>query len=75
MPNDPLVEKQWYLATVRAYDFWDELPLLPPVRVAVIDSGIDEEHPEFAGKIAEAATFVGGSAGSTRRGTARSSPV
>jgi subtilisin family serine protease len=62
VPTDPLAEKQWHLATDRAYDFWDALPLLPPVRVAVIDSGIDGDHPEFAGKIAEHASFVGGSA-------------
>ena len=36
---------------------------LPAVRVAVIDSGIDADHPDFAGgKIADAKTFVGGSA-------------
>ena len=32
------------------------------MRVAVIDSGIDATHPEFEGKIAEAESFVGGSA-------------
>ena len=31
--------------------------LLPAVRVAVIDSGIDADHPEFAGKIADAKTL------------------
>ncbi len=36
--------------------------MLAPVRVAVIDSGIDATHPEFAGKIVEAESFVGGSA-------------
>ena len=30
--------------------------------MAVIDSGIDATHPEFAGKIADAKSFVGGSA-------------
>ena len=28
----------------------------------MIDSGIDGDHPEFAGKIADAKSFVGGSA-------------
>ena len=32
------------------------------MRVAVIDSGIDATHPEFEGKIADAESFVGGSA-------------
>ena len=60
VPNDPL--KQWHLTVNRAFDFWETAPLLAPVRVAVIDSGIDATHPEFAGKIAEAESFVGGSA-------------
>jgi hypothetical protein len=61
-PNDPL--KQWHLTANRAFDFWDAAPSPPlaPVRVAVIDSGIDATHPEFSGKIADAKSFVGGSA-------------
>ena len=61
-PNDPLLARQWYATQNRAFDFWPEPPLLPPVRVAVIDSGIDAGHPEFAGKIVAAKSFVGGSA-------------
>jgi subtilisin family serine protease len=60
-PNDPLAPKQWYLAQIHAFDYWpDQSPVLPSVRVAVIDSGIDAEHPEFAGRIALAQSFVGG---------------
>lgn len=62
LPNDPLVARQWYLAQNRAYDAWQELPPLAPVRVAVIDSGIDGTHPELAPRIAAARSFVGGSA-------------
>src|SRR5207245_1264508 len=61
-PNDPFVSRQWYLSADHAFDFWPTLPGLPSVRVAVIDSGIDGTHPEFAGKIAAARSFVGGSA-------------
>jgi hypothetical protein len=60
--NDPLAPRQWHLEVNRAYDFWDAPPVLAPVRVAVIDSGIDADHPEFAGRIAGARSFVGGSA-------------
>ena len=61
--NDPLAPKQWHLEYNRAFDFWDQPPpFLAGVRVAVIDSGIDGDHPEFAGKIAGAKSFVGGSA-------------
>ena len=64
-PNDPLYARQWYATQNRAFDFWAEhslIALLPPVRVAVIDSGIDAGHPEFVGKIVAAKSFVGGSA-------------
>ena len=61
VPNDPLVAKQWYLTQIHAFDPWpDTLPALPSVRVAVVDSGIDLGHPEFAGRIALARSFVGG---------------
>jgi subtilisin family serine protease len=61
VPNDTLAPRQWYLERIRAFDAWPDLPLLPPVRVAVIDSGIDAKHPELAGRIVGAETFVGGS--------------
>jgi subtilisin family serine protease len=61
VPNDPLFPRQWYVTQDRAFDLWGTLPTtLPAVRVAVIDSGIDSGHPEFAGKIAEEQSFVGG---------------
>jgi hypothetical protein len=59
-PNDPLLFKQWYLQQTRAFDSWVELPPLPPVRVAIIDSGIDGDHPEFLGRVVDAKSFVGG---------------
>jgi subtilisin family serine protease len=65
VPNDPLAVKQWHLNTTRAFDFWDSSALalaLPPVRVAIIDSGIDAAHPELVDKIVETKSFVGGSA-------------
>ncbi len=61
-PNDPLVPSQWYLGAIRAFDAWPTPPVLPPVLVAVVDSGIDGSHPEFAGRIAGARSFVGGQA-------------
>ena len=62
VPNDPLAPKQWHLEYNRAFDFWEQPPILPAVRVAVIDSGIDGDHPDLVGKIADAKSFVGGSA-------------
>lgn len=62
VPSDPFVARQWYLAQSRFYEPWLTLPSLPPVRVAVIDSGVDADHPELAEKIVAARSFVGGSA-------------
>ncbi len=61
VPNDPLFDRQWYATQNRAFDAWTELPPLAPVRVAVIDSGIDGAHPELQTKVAVARSFVGGS--------------
>jgi subtilisin family serine protease len=62
VPDDPLFAQQWHLASIRAFDHWLAPPVQPPVRVAVIDSGVDGGHPELAGRIAAARSFVGGSA-------------
>jgi subtilisin family serine protease len=58
VPNDPLATKQWHLDQDHAFDFWPELPVLPGIKVAVIDSGIDGTHPDLAPKIAGSRSFV-----------------
>jgi len=67
-PTDPLTARQWYIQQDRAFDFWPELPVLQPVKVAVIDSGIDAAHPEFADKVLLTRSFVGGSAANDQAG-------
>jgi subtilisin family serine protease len=59
--SEPDAAKQWYLTDVHAWDYWPSPPQLYPVKVAVIDSGIDKGHPEFAGRIAAGRSFVPGS--------------
>jgi subtilisin family serine protease len=61
-PSDPLVPRQWYLTQNRAFDAWQAPPVLAPVPVAVIDSGVDGGHPELAPRIGDSKSFVGGSA-------------
>jgi len=59
VPNDPLLYAQWYVDAIQPFDFWEAYPSFDtPVLVAVIDSGIDATHPEFAGRIVEARSFV-----------------
>jgi subtilisin family serine protease len=60
-PTDPLASKQWYLQQDHAFDAWPEPPTtLTPVKVAVVDSGVDCSLPDFQGRIADARSFVGG---------------
>jgi Subtilase family len=65
-PNDPLLPKQWYVDQDRAFDALSGLAALRPVRVAVIDSGVDLSHPELQGQIVAAKSFVGGSMADTQ---------
>ncbi|MGH3053137.1 MAG: S8 family peptidase [Gaiellaceae bacterium] len=56
LPNSPadpdnLSSEQWSLAQIRAFDAHAITGGSPLVRVALIDSGIDPGHPEFAGRI------------------------
>lgn len=57
--TEPLAASQWYLEQDHAWDHWPDVPLLTPVKVAVIDSGIDYSHPEFAGRVVTGISYVG----------------
>jgi subtilisin family serine protease len=59
-PADPLAGKQWYLTANRTYDSWATPPTLTPVKIGIIDSGIDLSHPELAKHVIAARSFVGG---------------
>lgn len=61
-PNtQPDAAQQWYLGADNAWNAWASRPSLAPIKVAVIDSGIDGSDPAFAGMIAGGKSFVGGS--------------
>jgi subtilisin family serine protease len=62
VPPDPLAPKQWYLSRIHAFDAWAEQPPLAGPLVAIIDSGIDGDHPDLKDQIVAARSFVGGNA-------------
>ncbi|HEY2542837.1 MAG TPA: S8 family serine peptidase [Gaiellaceae bacterium] len=62
-PTNPLAPRQWYLQDDHAFDAWAAPPAdLQPVKVAIVDSGIDCSLPDFAGRLLAEQSFVGGSA-------------
>ena len=61
-PTNSYYGKQWYLDQDGAFDAWPTPPPFDPVKVAIIDSGVDCGLPDFKGQIAKARSFVGGDA-------------
>jgi subtilisin family serine protease len=59
--TEPDAAEQWYLTKDDAWSHWPTIPDLAPIRVAVIDSGIDAGHPEFTAHIASGVSFVASS--------------
>jgi subtilisin family serine protease len=59
--TEPFAARQWYLTEDNAWSYWPTVPQLYTVKVGVIDSGIDGEHPDLLGRVLLAKSFVGGS--------------
>jgi subtilisin family serine protease len=59
-PTNAYYAKQWYLDQDKAFDAWPAPPTFDPVKVAIIDSGVDCSLPDFDGRIAKSKSFVGG---------------
>ena len=47
IPDDSLLQDQWYLSTVHAYEAWDFGTDCSSVIIATIDTGIDLDHSEL----------------------------
>ncbi len=48
VPNDPQIGQQWALGDIHAFAAWDHQRGNKSVLVAVIDTGIDYNHPDLA---------------------------
>ncbi len=50
IPNDPYYFNTWHLPKIGAAEAWDDSQG-SAVTVAILDSGVDSAHPDFAGRI------------------------
>ncbi|PKO23703.1 MAG: hypothetical protein CVU38_02700 [Chloroflexi bacterium HGW-Chloroflexi-1] len=57
-PNDPFIGDQWNMRRVGAPAAWDVTTGSYSFVVAVIDSGIDRTHPEFANRLLPGRDYV-----------------
>src|SRR3989339_459911 len=51
LPNDPMYPEQWYLEKIKAPQAWVMKWSSPSVVVAVIDTGVDIDHPDLINNI------------------------
>lgn len=51
VPSDTLLQQQWYLEAIRAREAWDVTIGNPDTIVAVLDVGVDLDHPDLTGAI------------------------
>jgi thermitase len=57
--NDPYLGSQWHLSKIAAPSAWDTAQG-GGIIVAILDSGIDTKHPDFAGRLVPGYNFVDG---------------
>lgn len=50
-PNDPFFSDQWHLQKIQTTSAWEKATGAPEVVVAVLDTGIDLDHPDLASRL------------------------
>ncbi len=58
LPNDPLLPAQYGFDIMGTSQIWQQQPGRSEIVVAVIDSGVDGQHPEFQGQLLEGFDFT-----------------
>ncbi|MEB3329248.1 MAG: S8 family peptidase [Candidatus Sericytochromatia bacterium] len=56
--GDPLADKQWGLSKIEAKAAWRVTRGVPETVVAIIDTGIDYNHPDLAGRVIKGRDFA-----------------
>ena len=59
-PDDPYYGMQWYLPKVKADEVWGENKGSSGVKIAVVDTGIDLDHPDLDAQVSGGYDFVNG---------------
>ena len=57
-PDDPFLDEQWGLKAIQAPQAWEVTPGDPSVVIAVVDSGIDSDHPDLVANLVPGYNFI-----------------
>jgi len=57
-PNDPLLDRQWGLSQIKVGGAWSRGALGAGTTIAVVDTGVDLNHPDLRDKLLPGADFV-----------------
>jgi thermitase len=57
-PNDSYFDLQWGLTKVEAAQAWDVTTGSPSINIAILDTGIDLDHPDLADKVISSVDFT-----------------
>ncbi|MCP5005601.1 MAG: S8 family serine peptidase [Planctomycetes bacterium] len=57
---DPLYDNQWYIPDTNFDKAWDTAESKNKVKIAVIDTGVNANHPDLTGRVLEGYDFVNG---------------
>lgn len=58
VPNDPGYANQWALPKIRAPEAWDLTKGSSTIRIAILDTGIDQDHEDLKAKIVANMNFT-----------------
>lgn len=57
-PNDPLYKEQWSMKKINAEQAWTVTTGKQDIIVSVVDTGVDYNHPDLAGKVIKGKDFT-----------------